>query len=290
MKKIQYILTAGLCLLLSLAGGSEARAAGWQENNGSWYWIQDDGSVKTGWQEADGNWYYLDGAGVMQTGWVQLDGVWYYLDSSGVMQTGWQLIDGKHYYLKADGSMQNSRLQQGETIYSFNSDGSLAQARQEKNRGGGSYTLSCFDAETQKVADELNDQKRELFTGDEKEDYYEDDDKNYDADASYVVSGTLCEIAEHRLLTARQKGYKDKKIPDEGTLSQYMDSIGCKSNSRRMEIFLKGCYGGADAADKLQKLHEKADEKKDDPGSYSEMGIAHLQLKNRDYFMVVLTK
>ena len=40
----------------------------------------------------------MDSAGVMQTGWQNINGSWYYLDSSGAMQTGWQDIGGARYY------------------------------------------------------------------------------------------------------------------------------------------------------------------------------------------------
>ena len=35
--------------------------------------------MKTGWLK-DGSWYYLDETGVMRTGWKQVDGNWYYLN------------------------------------------------------------------------------------------------------------------------------------------------------------------------------------------------------------------
>ena len=49
--------------------------------------------MKTGWLK-DGSWYYLDETGVMRTGWKQVDGNWYYLNDLGAMQTGWKLING----------------------------------------------------------------------------------------------------------------------------------------------------------------------------------------------------
>lgn len=41
------------------------------------------------WIEDNGNWYYMDNNGVMTTGWQQIDGQWYYMDQAGVMQKGW---------------------------------------------------------------------------------------------------------------------------------------------------------------------------------------------------------
>ena len=34
----------------------------------------------------------------MATGWQEIDGSWYYLGISGVPYTGWQTIDGNLYY------------------------------------------------------------------------------------------------------------------------------------------------------------------------------------------------
>ncbi len=34
----------------------------------------------TGWQEKNGNWYYLDNNGAMRKGWVQAANGWYYLN------------------------------------------------------------------------------------------------------------------------------------------------------------------------------------------------------------------
>ena len=44
--------------------------------------------MQTGWVK-DGSWYYLDGSGAMKTGWLKDNGSWYYLQDSGAMKTGW---------------------------------------------------------------------------------------------------------------------------------------------------------------------------------------------------------
>ncbi|MDU1509301.1 MAG: N-acetylmuramoyl-L-alanine amidase family protein [Clostridium butyricum] len=61
--------------------------AGWDKNaDGTWAFYK-DGAKATGWLNDKGTWYYLDAAGTMKTGWVQA-GSWYYLNASGAMQTG----------------------------------------------------------------------------------------------------------------------------------------------------------------------------------------------------------
>ncbi|MBU4643034.1 N-acetylmuramoyl-L-alanine amidase [Bacillus toyonensis] len=89
---------------------------GWENVQGTWYYLNSNGAMLTGWQFIDGKWYYLnpvsDGSrGSMKTGWQFIDGKWYYLNpisdgSQGSMKTGWQFIDGKWYYLNpiSDGS------------------------------------------------------------------------------------------------------------------------------------------------------------------------------------------
>lgn len=68
-----------------------------------WKWcVQgEDGKVTKGWYEDNGTWYYLNDEGIMETGWINdKDGRWYYLDESGAMKTGWLKDNGKWYYLE----------------------------------------------------------------------------------------------------------------------------------------------------------------------------------------------
>ena len=53
----------------------------------------------------NGTWYFLNGSGAMKTGWVQDGSTWYYLQSSGAMKTGWLNDNGTWYYLNASGAM-----------------------------------------------------------------------------------------------------------------------------------------------------------------------------------------
>ncbi|WP_244834081.1 serpin family protein [Clostridium sp. BJN0001] len=56
----------------------------WQNNNGKWYYYEDQNVLK-GWQIYNNDWYYLGATGEMQTGWIQDAGKWYYLYSDGSM-------------------------------------------------------------------------------------------------------------------------------------------------------------------------------------------------------------
>lgn len=83
--------------------------AGWVSNNGTWSYINADGSKFKGWFGSDQTWYYLDENGIMVTGWKLVNGQWYYLDTvSGLMKTGWFNDNGKWYYFDASGAMQKN--------------------------------------------------------------------------------------------------------------------------------------------------------------------------------------
>ena len=52
----------------------------WIKDNGKYYYIGNDGIMKTGWQQVYGKWYYLGSAedGSMKTYWQQINGKWYF--------------------------------------------------------------------------------------------------------------------------------------------------------------------------------------------------------------------
>ena len=100
------------CLTCSMAiGQNSAALAGWQQDNGAWYWLKEDQTKLTGgWMKAeDGSRYYFAAAGKMLTGWQDIGGSRYYLNTAaavssvalkpyGAALTGWQWIDGRCYY------------------------------------------------------------------------------------------------------------------------------------------------------------------------------------------------
>lgn len=50
-------------------------STGWLDDNGSRYFLNNDGTMKTGWLQQMNQYYYLDEAsGKMATGWKRLDG------------------------------------------------------------------------------------------------------------------------------------------------------------------------------------------------------------------------
>ena len=285
---------AGVSLLFSASAAQTVLAddAGvWQPVENGYYLVGMDGSYLTGWQQMGGKWYLLGADGLMKTGWEQENGTWYYLQGDGAMATGWQNIDGKYYFLKDSGAMEGTTFTKDETQYTINADGSLANAKKKKNTGGGAYTLAFLDADTQAMADSLNELKADAFDGDEEEDYYDDDKKDYDKGASFILNGKLQQIAEHRLAMARSKGYGSSRIPDEGTLDDYLKSIGESTARRHTEIYLINCDDVTQAEEKLLRNHD-SDEKKrvDRVIYYKEMGVAHQQVGDKHYYMIILMR
>ena len=91
---------------------------------GTWKYVNDQWKYQRGankfaykeWIEDNGNWYYMDNNGVMTTGWQQIDGQWYYMDQAGVMQKGWFKDNDKWYFLLPNGAMATNTVIDGRQI------------------------------------------------------------------------------------------------------------------------------------------------------------------------------
>ena len=144
MKKILLSTVALLSLVSTLPVNSPVYAqesispkayshsnGSWIQSNGRWWYKHSDGSYTTnGWEQINGTQYYFDNEGWMKTGWIKESGNWYYLDDSGAMKTGLQTIGGNEYYLSTSGAMQTGWQNIGDDTYFFASSG----ARQTINR------------------------------------------------------------------------------------------------------------------------------------------------------------
>ena len=77
---------------------------GWQNRNGSYYYLDESGAMLTGWVQAGNQVYYLNPTkdqyeGVMvANNWVTQDGNYYYLNGDGIRAEGWTEINGSFYY------------------------------------------------------------------------------------------------------------------------------------------------------------------------------------------------
>ena len=97
------------------------KATGWVNDNGSWYYLGQDGVMKKWWVQVDGTWYYLNGSGAMQTGWLQDNGTWYYLEASGALKVNqWFEVGGKWYHVDASGALSVNTTVDG---YNVNENG-----------------------------------------------------------------------------------------------------------------------------------------------------------------------
>ncbi len=156
-------------IAMSLFFASAVWAGQWKEDNGKYWYENDDGSriwqniweyegerygfdddgyMLTGWQNfSREKWYYFSpDSGKMVRGWLQQDGKWYYLDElDGHMYTGGpKNIDGKLYFFHWDtGQMRaneifcacdgNPRPEEGRCFYQANPDGTLRCNDEDRN-------------------------------------------------------------------------------------------------------------------------------------------------------------
>lgn len=102
----------------------------------TWKWVlqNEDGTLHKGWyQNKLGEWYYLTENGTMKTGWLNDNGNWFYLMITGTMVTGWKKIDNKWYYFNPESDGTKGRMYYGGTYtisgknYTFNKDGSWTE-------------------------------------------------------------------------------------------------------------------------------------------------------------------
>lgn len=110
---MKIIKITGVTLFFLMTGAVTSFAQGWQALDGSWSYEKEDGTIASQeWIQDNETWYYLDETGTMQTGWLQDAGDWYYLKADGSMaHLEWIEENGVRYYLEASG-VWNSDAQQ----------------------------------------------------------------------------------------------------------------------------------------------------------------------------------
>lgn len=154
MKHTYRNLTAVLtgAFVLTAAFSLPALASeGWQEDGGTWTYVDSNGEMPSGqWKKIKNVWYYFDDNGRMaQSAWVEdsyagEDGArqasvwiketsedgpedgWYYLKKDGkkaVEDDGWQKIGDGSYLFDADGKMKTGWQQWKDSVYYLDADG-----------------------------------------------------------------------------------------------------------------------------------------------------------------------
>lgn len=116
-----------------MSGMVSLAAGGWEQQNGDWYYMSQDGSPVSNqmkmigsqkyvfdqngvmlhdtwhYDTSEDKWYYLGSDGAMVKGWLQLGDDWYYMMQSGVMASdGWRNVDGKRYFFLENGVMKRN--------------------------------------------------------------------------------------------------------------------------------------------------------------------------------------
>ena len=92
---------------------------GWYEEDGIWYYVNNDGQFAKGWVKPGSVWYYMDEkTGAMATGLIKVGNAFYYMEDSGAMKANsWINVDGTWYYAQSSGALATGWLQSGSTWY-----------------------------------------------------------------------------------------------------------------------------------------------------------------------------
>lgn len=123
---------------------------GWVNDRGTWYYMQSSGAMKTGWLNVGGAWYYMQSSGAMKTGWVNDNGIWYYMQPSGAMKTGWINDNGTWYFASISGAMQTGVVKVDNKVYCLAANGTMQVGNIVIN--GETYT---FDASGAAIGDKI---------------------------------------------------------------------------------------------------------------------------------------
>ena len=129
---------------------------------------------------------------------------------------------------------------------------------------------------------------------DREEEYGNDEKRQYDRYAGFIMDEKLNQAAAHRLEAALANGYSGDAIPGEGTLKDYLGKISYRKNSSCRELYLRGREDVDDAFDKLigktQDKYDSNGKRKDSLDYYRRVGMAHAEKDGEQYFMVILMR
>ena len=96
--------------------------AGWAYDNGTWYYHNTIGNLKTGWINDNGRWYFCDNTGSMQTGEIKVNGETYCLNTTGAMETGKVAVNNKTYKCSSNGQVVGTKIPTSDKAFDLNNN------------------------------------------------------------------------------------------------------------------------------------------------------------------------
>ena len=130
-KKIKVSVLLSASLVMNYLPVIAEENSGWINNDGTWSYVKEDGSIAKGWIKDGDCWYAFDDNGAMRTGWIASNEHWYFMGESGVMQAdAWVEDNGARYYIKGTGVMAKDYVKDG---YELTVDGKAIPLAESKS-------------------------------------------------------------------------------------------------------------------------------------------------------------
>lgn len=99
------------------------------KDNNQWYFVNEDGSVKSGWIFYENNWYYINQDSTLKSGWYKYYGKWYYLENENTdypcaaICNDKRVINGVLYFFDENGALKTGWIQDSTDWYFFDKNG-----------------------------------------------------------------------------------------------------------------------------------------------------------------------
>ena len=100
-------------------------------DNGTFYYVNADGNVKTGWVNDQNHWYFVNNDATCKQGWYKYYGKWYYLDAndeaypSSAITNQVKEIDGIKYHFDENGAIKTGWINDDNHWYFYDGNASL---------------------------------------------------------------------------------------------------------------------------------------------------------------------
>ena len=100
-------------------------------DNGTFYYVNADGNVKTGWVNDQNHWYFVNNDATCKQGWYKYYGKWYYLDAndetypSSAITNQAKEINGIKYHFDENGAIKTGWMLDGNDWYFYDGNASL---------------------------------------------------------------------------------------------------------------------------------------------------------------------